>query len=169
MRRSRQAVLFLLLVLLVSGCSARYELDYDQMVLLDAESLAETGIGEAYEELLPKLVTYVPQPAPLEEVENSEQPSYSVRSQAIEYVVYRPGLSDSEGQAWGRATFAFFDIVNRQLADSTHRFYAINGGNDLGGIFLTEAECDKARQSLPRRTDWPYIPTEEEPWFGQFH
>jgi len=159
----------LLFAVALLGCSMSFELDYDQMVMLDAESLAETGIREAYEELQPTLARFVPNPAPIEEVEDSEQPAYAVRSQGVEYVVYRPGLSDSEGQAWGRATFAFFDIVNRQLAGSTHRFYAINGGNDLGGVFLTESKCDMARRSLPRRTDWPYIPTEEEPWFGQFH
>jgi hypothetical protein len=34
-------------------------LDYDKMILLDAEDLAEAGILEAYEELLPELQNYV--------------------------------------------------------------------------------------------------------------
>lgn len=169
MKPLRPGIPLLLLVAQLSGCSRSFELDYDQMVLLDAESLAETGIAEAYEELLPRLARFVPEPAAVEELRDSEAASYSVRSQGIEYVVYGPGLPSSEGQAWGRATFALFDIVNRQLAGSTHRFYAIDGGNDLGGMFLTESEWDEARRSLPRRTDWPYLPTEEEPWFGQFH
>jgi hypothetical protein len=44
-----------------------------------------------------------------------------------------------------------------------------NGGNDLGGMFLTEREVEEATRSLPKRTDWPYIPIDSPPWFGQFH
>ena len=32
-----------------------YRLNYDEMIMLDAEDLAETGIGQAYTALLPKL------------------------------------------------------------------------------------------------------------------
>jgi hypothetical protein len=138
------------------------------MVLLDAERLAEGGIGEAYHELVPRLRELVEAPAEVEEIEDPDRPSYSVRSQGVEYAIDAPGLPASEGQGWGRATFALFAIVNRQLGTTKYRFYAINGGNDLGGMFLTEAECEAAKRSLPRRTDWPYLPTEEEPWFGQF-
>ena len=45
-----------------------YELDYDNMVILDAEWLAEGGIGDAYTDLLPTLRRYVSQPANVEEV-----------------------------------------------------------------------------------------------------
>ncbi|MDX1996342.1 MAG: hypothetical protein SF066_01380 [Thermoanaerobaculia bacterium] len=154
---------------LMIGCKPDLKLDYEQMVLLDAESLAEVGIGEAYEELLPKLSELVSQPATIEELENSDTPSYAVRSQGQEYLIYGPDLPDSEGQSWGRATHAFFSIVNTQLETSSDKFYAINAANDLGGMFLTEEECEAARRSLPRREDWPYIPTGEAPWFGQFH
>jgi hypothetical protein len=43
-------------------------LDYEQLILLDAENLAEAGIREAYESLLPELRKYVPQPAQVDEV-----------------------------------------------------------------------------------------------------
>ena len=43
-------------------------LDYDQLVFLDAENLAEAGMREAYESLLPELQKYVPQPAQVEEL-----------------------------------------------------------------------------------------------------
>lgn len=56
-----------------------FELDYDRWIHLDAEDLAETGIREAYEALLPELRKYAPQPAHVEEVIDSETPSYSVR------------------------------------------------------------------------------------------
>ena len=36
-----------------------FTLDYDQWIILDAEDLAETGIAEAYEGLLPVLRKYV--------------------------------------------------------------------------------------------------------------
>ena len=45
-----------------------FELDYDRWIPLDAESLAEKGIGSAYESLLPELRRYVAQPAPIEEM-----------------------------------------------------------------------------------------------------
>ena len=146
-----------------------YELDYDQMIILDAESLAEAGIGEAYQELLPKLREFVKEPAEVQELEDTDRPSYSVRSQGVEYAIYAPVLTNAEGQSWGRATYAFFRIVNQQLEHSPRRFYAINSANDLGGMFLTESESEAARLSLPKKTDWPYIPTNEGPWFGQSH
>jgi hypothetical protein len=145
-----------------------HELDYDQMVQLDAEDLAETGVKEAYESLMPRLRQYVRQPAPIEEVTDRDAPRYVVKCGAREFVIYSPELGN-EYQSWGRATFALFTIINQQLGSSPYRFYAINGGNDLGGMFLTSAQAEAARESLARRTDWPYIPTAEEPWYGQFH
>ena len=85
-------------------------------------------------------------------------PSYSVESQGQDYIIYSPDLEDSEGQCWGRATFAFFDIVNKQLEGSTHRFYAFYGGNDLGGMFLKKEEYDAAIKSYKNKKDWPYLP-----------
>lgn len=153
----------------LSACGKGYELDYDQMVFLDAESLAEAGIGEAYQELLPTLKGFVQEPAEVQELVDPDRPSYSVRSQGVEYRVYAPDLPGTEYESWGRATFAFFEIVNRQLENSSHRFYAFYSGNDLGGMFLTESECEAARRTIARRSDWPYIPANDEPWFGQYH
>lgn len=146
-----------------------FELDYDQIIFLDAEDLAEGGIGEAYRSLVPKLREFVSEPADIEEHIDSEQPSYSVRYQDREYLVHSPELDDSGGQSWGRATYALFSIINDQLNGSEYRFYAINGGNDLGGMFLTPSECEAARESLPRRMDWPYLPTLDHPGYGQCH
>ncbi len=85
-----------------------------------------------------------------------------------EFVIFRPEQED-QGNSWGLATFAFFRIVNDQLERSEYRFYAINGGNDLGGMFLTPAQAQAARQALPNKRDWPYVPTQEPPWFGMCH
>jgi hypothetical protein len=146
---------------------AAQELDYDKLVFLDAESLAEGGIKEAYETLRPLLSGYVETPAPIEEFLDHEVPRYSVRFAGRDFVIYSPELDDAEGQSWGRATYAFFTIVNSQLASSSHRFFAINGGNDLAGMFLTPQQVEAARATLPRKSDWPYRPTLEHPRYGQ--
>lgn len=165
----KSAAVFMAGQFAMCSTSTNYKLDYDQMIILDAESLGEAGIGEAYQELLPKLREFVKDPVKVEELEDPGRPSYSVRSQGVEYAIYAPELPQEEGQSWGRATYAFFNIVNQQLVHSSVRLYAINGGNDLGGMFLTESESEAARLSLPKRTDWPYLPTNEAPWFGQYH
>ena len=85
----------------------------------------------------------------------------------VEYVIYSPDLSHDG--SWERATHAFFKIVDDQLSGSDYRLCAINGGNDLGGMFLTTSECEAAPRSLARSEDWPYLPTLEDPWYGQFH
>ena len=54
-------------------------LDYDQLVLIDAEDLAEAGILEAYESLLPALYKYVAQPALVEEFIDHDVGSYAVK------------------------------------------------------------------------------------------
>jgi hypothetical protein len=86
-----------------------------------------------------------------------------------EFVIYAPELHDGGLDSWGRATAAFFTIVNDQLANSEYRFFAINGGNDLGGIFLTPSQAAAAQQALPNKTDWPYLPKLEPDWYGQYH
>lgn len=146
-----------------------FELDYDAAEILDAEDLAECGIGEAYASLAPRLRAYGVEPAPLQEVIDSDAPAYAVRCLGREWVIFSPDTEDDEGQSWGRATCALFEIVNAQLSGVEHRFYAINGGNELGGIFLTPAEVEAARRSLPQRTDWPYLPEPTHPWYGQHH
>ena len=143
-----------------------FTLDYDQWIHLDAEDLAETGIREAYERLLPELRKYVPRPALVEEVIDNDTPRYSVRCEGKEYAIYGPELDED---SWDRATVAFFRLVNDQLAGSEYRFYAINGGKGLGGMFLTSAQARAAPESLPNRRDWPYLPADEPPWYGRYH
>ncbi len=144
-------------------------LDYDQLIILDAENLAEAGIRNAYESLLPEFQKYVPQPAQIEESIDHDVGTYAVRSGTRKFVIYAPDLDDQRGESWGRATVAFFTIINDQLAHSQYRFYAINGGNDLGGLFLTPSQAIAAQRALPNKTDWPYIPQDEPDWYGQFH
>jgi len=147
----------------------KFTLDYNNMFFLDAEALAEAGINEAYKSVVPVLGQYVPEPAQIQEVVDNDAPSYVVKCGDLEYVIYSPALPNEEGQSWGRAAYALFKIVNDQLTKSPYRLYAINGGNDLGGMFLTQSECEAARKSLPRKMDWPYLPTLDHPWYGQYH
>jgi hypothetical protein len=147
----------------------KFRLDYNKMLLLDAEDLAEGGIQKTYRSILDALRQYVSEPAQIHEVLDNSAPSYVVRCGDQEYVIYSPALPDDEGQSWGRAAHAFFEIINHQLSKSDYRLYAINGGNDLGGMFLTQSECEAARKSLPRKEDWPYLPILEHPWYGQNH
>ncbi len=144
-------------------------LDYDKMVHLDAENLAEAGILEAYKLILPELQKYVPQPAQIEELTDNDVGRYAVKCGTREFIIYAPDLDDKGGESWGRAAVAFFAIINEQLANSQYRFYALNGGNDLGGMFLTPLQAQAAQKALPNKADWPYLPKDEPDWYGQYH
>ena len=100
-----------------------FQLNYDEMILLDAEDLAETGIKEAYDSLLPKLRQYVPQPQSIKEYVDNDAPRYAVISGDREFVIYAPELDEGEGLSWGRAMYALFSIVNNQLTKTRYRFY----------------------------------------------
>ena len=71
-RHRRQFAIVLAAILVVAGVAAGsiwwprkhampYKLDYDRLIQLDAEDLAETGIAEAYQEFLPELRKEYPQ------------------------------------------------------------------------------------------------------------
>jgi hypothetical protein len=145
-----------------------FTLNYDDAILLDAEALAEGGIAAGYESVLPELRRFVQNPIKIEEDRDDRAPSYSVRCGGAEFAIYSPVLDEGNGSIWGRATVALFAIVNEQLKNTTHRLYAINGGNDLFGMFLTPAQAKEARKSLPNKSDWPYLPKDEAPYYGQF-
>jgi hypothetical protein len=137
-----------------------FALDYDKYIPLDAEDLAETGIKAAYEKLRPSLRKYIPQAAAIRELINNDEPSYTVVCQGVRYFIYGGANQD---HSWDNATFALFDIVNRQLAKTKVRFFAFNHGNDLGGMFLPPAEAEASKKTLPRKADWPYLPVRETP------
>ncbi len=147
--------------------SSSFELDYEQLIHLDAEDLAEGGIQQAYADLRAKLQAWIPEPAVLEQAVADDGSRYSVTCAGRRYTISGPDVP--AGDAWGRAAWALFDIVNCQLEEQAVRFYAINGGNDLSGLFLDAQQADGARNALPRRLDWPYLPTLEDAWFGQPH
>ncbi|ELX12406.1 hypothetical protein Jab_1c10020 [Janthinobacterium sp. HH01] len=142
-------------------------LDYDQAICLDAESLAEQGILSAYRQLLPSLEKYSATPLEVIETLSNEGLGYTVAADGRQFVIWEVlenGKQNTDG--WERATVAFFQIVNASLNASTHHFYALNGGNDLFGMFLTEQEAAAARQAIANRSDWPWSPDDKLPHYG---
>ena len=106
-------------------------------------------------------------PAQIVELIDNDTPIYSVQCKGDEYAIYGPELDEEDGGSWGRATLAFFSIVNVQLADTAYQFYAINSGNDLMGMLLTPAQARESRASMSNPQDWLYLPIDEPPWYGQ--
>ena len=145
-----------------------FVLNYDDAIHLDAEALAEAGIAEVYQRLLPRFREFVTHPLEVVEKRDDDAPSYSVQCGGKSFAIYAPEIEETSN-SWGNATVALFTIVNDQLENSTRRFYAINGGNDLFGIFLTPAQAEEAQKALPNKHDWPYLPKDEQGWYGQFH
>lgn len=136
-----------------SPCGPVLALDDEHLMLLDAEALAETGIKEAYEGLQATLKQYVAAPLPVEEQIDSVNARYTVTAGDIRYLIFSD--TTPEADSWGNATYALFCIVNQQLAHSPYRFYAVNAGNDLGGLFLTQAQYQSAIASLKKRRIGP--------------
>ena len=147
------------------------KLDYGKAIHLDAENLAEQGIAEAYRELLPMLEEYVSSSSEVTETVDPNLPRYTVHFNGVDHLIYSGDIEGSKEESWATATVVFFDIINWQLEQAvlSIRFYAIGGGNDLFGIFLTPDQAVASRKSLPNRREWPYIPKLDGPWTGQFH
>ncbi len=144
-------------------------IDDSWLIHLDAEDLAEGGIKRAYDRLLPELGRYVAQPVEVEECLDEDAPRYTVKASGVRYAIYGPEIEETAGSSWGKAAFSLFDIVNRQLTNTSLRFYAINGGNDLCGKFLTELQVRAEIASHHQKQDWPYLPNSAPPWYGQHH
>ena len=141
-------------------------INYDEMLFLDAEELAEQGMSNAYEEIKAAFQKHGIELSPIEEIINSEKGTYHVTHEGRKFCIYEDGNDQS---SWANATVALFNIVNSQIQECDLRLYAINGGNDLGGVILTKGDCVKAREQLENRTDWPYFPKHGDEWLGQPH
>ncbi|MDX2220578.1 MAG: hypothetical protein SF172_16285 [Burkholderiales bacterium] len=139
-------------------------MDYDQLVQLDVEDLAEQGILEAYEKLMPRLKQYVDAPIVVTEQVNIDAGTYSVFADGKTFEIWEDGAKNSDG--WERATVAFFEMVNANLSSSDRQFYALYGGNDLSGVFLSLEEFATARRAIRKRSNWPWRPVHEPPHYG---
>jgi hypothetical protein len=144
-----------------------------RLFLADAESLAEWGVGSYLEELRPFLEE---QGVKLESIkERYEKNQYRIIVNGKEYLIYSSEEIEMDmsgkqlGLTWGLATARCYVIINELLieAGSDERIYAVNGGHDLFGFFLTEEQyhliCQHPDAYLP---DGPYVPTEEYPHHG---
>lgn len=94
-----------------SSVSTSGILDYEKLILLDAERLAEQGIAEAYQLLLPTLREHVARPAEVREILDADLPAYTIQCNGEEYIVYSAAEPGTEVQSWGRATFSFFLLL----------------------------------------------------------
>jgi hypothetical protein len=139
-------------------------LDYDQLVHLDAEDLAEQGILTAYTTLHPLLQNYSSNVLDVSEEIDCGAGAYSVVSEGERHIIWEPGLGNKDG--WERATVVFFALVNANLKSSEYKFYALYGGNDLSGMFLTEQQFQAAREAIKNRGQWPWVPVNDPPDYG---
>jgi hypothetical protein len=144
-------------------------IDYDKVILLDAESLAEGGIGEAYAELIAEAGDLGVDWLPIEENWDGKEEGYDGGSN---YRVTLGGRTDfvfgnpPSENPWGMATTTFFDIVNRQLVGRPFKFYALTGGNDLKAVLLTDEEFEAALRYHAGTLDVPYLPNKTPPHHG---
>jgi hypothetical protein len=148
----------------VGGAAAPF--GEDDVVLLDAEELAEGGILEAYEQLHPQLRQYTSEEVDIAEEVDADGAAYTVFADEKRYDIRGERVKEDP---WVLATIAFFEIVNAGLAHATHRFYALYAlyaGNDLAGVFLTEAQFQAAWQSIARPFERPWVPVNRAPGYG---
>lgn len=129
----------------------------ENSIALNAEQLANCGIAQAYRKITPALVQLVSGATPLREQIDGYDSSYSVHAGETTYRIDGPDVRESNVEAWRRATFAIFDIVNRQLVHSDTGFYAVGQGGGLAGVFLTLPEFEEAKNLLSN-DDRPYLP-----------
>lgn len=142
-------------------------IDYESAIGLDAEDLAEQGIAGAYQGVAPAMGAFGVTPELITETIDDATGGYSVSCAGEDYCISGPGIDDAH--AWGLATWALFEMVNRQLITVESKMFAISGGHDLAGIFMTPADAEIARRTLPKNQTWPYLPTSEPEWFGMLH
>lgn len=142
---------------------------------LDAKVLCKFGMSGVYDLLIPKMKKLGIKPLQLKDHFNANGAFHSVSVDGKLIIVFDIEESeedDEEGRKelwWSRATPIFFQLVNFQLESISVRFYALYGGNDLHGIFLTQAEFEEMAEGAERPDDRPYIPNDIPPWFGQPH
>lgn len=128
-------------------------LNYDELIILDSERLAEQGMASAYEEISDELKKRGILLSPIEELIDDDKGTYQVLYKDKIYSIYGD-MNDKDG--WAKATVALFDIINSQLINAPFLLYAVNGGNDLGGMILTKSQYDKSCKAIDRKVDWPY-------------
>ena len=139
----------------------------------DAEDLAEWGVASFLKDIQPFLEK---QGIRLESIEESDiEDHYKIMVNGRTHLIWsRKEMKidingEQRGLLWGLAPSRCFSIVNQLLieADSNERIYAVNGGNDLDGFFLTEEQYRLICQHPSADPGYgPYVITEEYPNHG---
>lgn len=128
-----------------------------RIIMLDAEEIAEIGIKQVATEVIEANPNILRKNINIVEKIDPDAPSYSVVFNSKKYPIFSPGINEEEGEAWPVATKVLFHIINASRKSTEFKFYAIYGGNDLMGIFLTELEY-KEIQKTSDNSDLPYLP-----------
>ncbi len=144
-------------------------INYELAIHLDAESLAEMGMKEAYVELQRQSVDIEVQWAPMREMFDGKNEGFDGGANyrvEVNRKVYPVFGSTPANDPWAVATATFFDVVNSQLSDFPFKFYAINAGNDLYAIRLTAEEFKRAQLYHMGSPYGPYLPNYTPPNYG---
>ena len=137
----------------------------------DAEELAEGGVLGFLEEVSPFLAAEgvaVP-----DTQDHITEDNYKLRWAGQEHLVYDASdLAREEkepGRLWAIATVRTFSLVNGLLGStrSQERLYAVNGGNDLFGLFLTPSQLAEVLAYAGNDARGvPYEVQDAPPWYG---
>jgi hypothetical protein len=135
----------------------------------DAEDLAEGGVAGFLESISPVLSALGVSAAVDEDGFSDNE--YWLRIWGRRWVIYSADelASHPEGSnIWALATVRTFAMVNERLAEAgvRDRLYAVNGGNDLWGIFLTPEQLQAIHDYAGPVRGRPYSPVDERPGPG---
>jgi hypothetical protein len=140
----------------------------------DAEELAEGGILGFLGTIAPFLAT---EGVTVPEIqEDLSEDRYRLKLASSDFEIYGPEDVAREatepGRVWAIATVRTFELVNQLLATtkSQERLYAVNGGNDLFGLFLTQAQFSEITSHAGSVAPGaPYQVQDDPPWYGDRH
>ena len=121
-----------------------------RVVHLDAENLAEGGMIAALFDIGTKLTVRSVLIERLEEQFDEERHSLIVNDSTF--------VVRADEDRWLAATVAFFEALNFLLREnrSGERAYALYGGNDLHGVFLTPMMLDVIKTHTNNEKEQPY-------------
>jgi hypothetical protein len=135
----------------------------------DAEDLAEGGVAGFLDAIRPVLQAHGV--AAVVEEDGFSDREYWLRVSGRHWLIYSPEELDSRPEGsdiWSLATVRAFAYINELLAAAAapDRLYAVNGGNDLFGIFLTPELLQAVHEYAGRVRGRPYTPVDEPPSHG---
>lgn len=129
--------------------------------MTDAEDLAEGGVAEFLAGLATPLQALGAAFGSVAEGIFDDSRGQTVIVDGVEETIWTADEAKA-GEVWSISTVRTYALVNARLAaaGSPERLYAVNGGNDLQAVFLTERLATALAKELEPR-DRPYLPTED--------